>query len=326
MVQKERGMKRLQAIPQLRRLLFLGAHSQQLVAEYLAFLTARHYSPKTMQATVGVIKTFCVLLPAARQAQVYQDLTQVIPDDIDAWLDAAHHQGLAPSTLNNILNALHRFFAFLHEQGSLARQPINRRRHQVVVPQTLPKPMAEAHLGRLFTVIDALRDRTMFLLMLRCGLRVGEVSVLTWPAIQVDTNSIRIDNSKGQVDRVVYYSPDVAAVLRQWRHTQPSAATYVFLSSLKPGTPLSIRTIQRLMAKYLREARISEPYSPHCLRHTFATQLLNAGAPLEVVKELMGHRSIGMTLRYTQLYETTKRTQYDQAMARIEKRQAMFDR
>jgi len=75
------------------------------------------------------------------------------------------------------------------------------------------------------------------------------------------------------------------------------------------------------MKKYLRLAGIQSNYSAHCLRHTFATQLLNAGVSLEVLKELMGHRSIQMTLRYTKLYEATKRQQYDQAMARIENRQ-----
>jgi integrase/recombinase XerD len=325
-VQKENGMNRLHSIPHLRRLPFLRARNQRLVAQYLAFLTARHYSPKTIQSTVGLLKTFCVLLPAARQSRVYRDFTQVTPDDIDAWLEAAHHHGLAPSTLNNILNVLHRFFAFLQEQGYLARLPINRRRHQVLVPHTLPKPMADTDLIRLFKVIDMLRDRTMFLLMLRGGLRVGEVSALTWPAIDCHARSIRIDNSKGQVDRVVYYSPDVEEVLGRWRRTQSSEATYVFLSPLKPGTPLSVRTIQRVMARYLRQAHITKPYSPHALRHTFATQLLNAGAPLEVVKEVMGHRSIGMTLRYTQRYEPTKRAQYYQAMERIEPRQAICDR
>ena len=80
------------------------------------------------------------------------------------------------------------------------------------------------------------------------------------------------------------------------------------------------------MAHYLREAQIPTAYSPHSLRHTFATTLLNAGASLEVVKELMGHRSIAMTLRYTQLYEATKRHQYDQAMAHVTKRQALDGR
>jgi site-specific recombinase XerD len=289
--------------PDLRRLQFLGQPSREVVAHYLTMLKARHYASKTIQATIGTLKTFCVRLPPAYQPRICWDITQTTADDIDVWLDMAHHHGLAPSTINTILNALQRFFAFLQEQGQLTHQPINRRRHPVLVPQTLPKPMAEADLRHFFQVIDALHDRTMFLLMLRCGLRGGEVSTLTWSAIDREARSIRIDNGKGQVDRVVYYSPDV-----------------------EPGTPLSVRTIQRLMARDLTEAHIAVSYSPHALRHTFATHLLNAGAPLEVVKELMGHRSISMTLRYTQLYEATKRRQDDQAMAQIEQRSALMAR
>ena len=86
------------------------------------------------------------------------------------------------------------------------------------------------------------------------------------------------------------------------------------------------RQIQNCMTRYLRLAGITKPYSPHSLRHTFATQLLNAGASLEVVKELMGHRSLDVTLRYTQLYDRTKRTQYDQAMAQVAKRQELQGR
>jgi site-specific recombinase XerD len=78
-----------------------------------------------------------------------------------------------------------------------------------------------------------------------------------------------------------------------------------------------------LMDQYLAAAGLTHHYSPHCLRHTFATHLLNAGVPLEILKELMGHHSISLTLRYTQLYDATKKQQYDQAMAQVTPRPAL---
>jgi len=81
--------------------------------------------------------------------------------------------------------------------------------------------------------------------------------------------------------------------------------------------------INRLMDQYLAAAGLATHYSPHCLRHTFATHLLNAGVPLEILKELLGHHSLQQTLRYAQLYETTKRQQYDLAMATITQRPAL---
>ena len=166
-------------------------------------------------------------------------------------------------------------------------------------------------------------DRALFLVMLRCGLRVGEATTLPWSAIDWPQGTIRVNNSKGRVDRVVYVSPDLAKVLRQWRRTQWPPMPVLFPSPSRPGEPVSVRSIQRVMARYLKAAGLRKAYSPHTLRHTFATQLLNAGTALAVVKELMGHRSISMTLRYTQVYDTTKRSQYTQAMAQIEPRQAL---
>jgi site-specific recombinase XerD len=319
-------MDRLHHLPQLRRLYGLSQHNQELVTAYLKHLQARHYAPTTLQTTIDGLNSFCRLVPAGRQPHLSQDLASTTADDIEAWLYAAHQAGRAPSTINTLLKCLHRFFAFLQDHGWITQQPVIWHRHQVLVPHTLPKPIPENDLLCLFRVIDRLRDRTMFLLMLRCGLRVGEVITLTWSAINVEAGSIRINQGKGQVDRVVYYSTDVAHALRHWRRCQPSEATYLFPSARKPGLPLGVRAIQHCMARYLHAAGITKPYSPHSLRHTLATQLLNAGAPLEVVKELMGHQSLSMTLRYTQLYETTKRQQYDQAMERIEKRQAGLTR
>jgi integrase/recombinase XerD len=300
-----------------------SAANQGLIADYLAYLRARHYAPSVLEGTIRALKSFAVLMPAARQGRLYQDLTQTTPTDIDAWIEASCRGKLAPGTIATRLRVAQGFFSFLRDQGLIAQSPIRHPRHHILVPQDLPRPMGEDEVIAFFRVIDALRDRTMFLLMLRCGLRVGEVSGLPWSAIHFAQGTLRIDNSKGYVDRVVYLSPDVTKALRQWQRLQTMVTPYVFPSRMtrKGGLPLSARQIRNCMTRYLKLAGISKAYSPHSLRHTFATQLLNAGASLEVVKELMGHRSLDVTLRYTQLYDRTKRAQYDQAMAPVEKRQ-----
>lgn len=278
---------------------------------------------KTLQTTLGALVTFYRVLPPARRPRLWQDVTRLTPADVDAWLQSAQRHGLAPSTIHAMLSVVRRFCTFLREQTLLTHNPIHPRRHEVLVPQVLPRPMAEDDLIRFFQVIDALRDRTIFLLMLRCGLRVGEVTRLGWSAIDWTQGTIRVNNSKGRVDRVVYFSPDLAQVLRQWRRTQWPPLPLMFPRAHRPGTPVSVRAIQHAMARYLKAAGITRRYSPHTLRHTFATQLLNAGTSLQVLKELMGHHSITLTLRYAQVYETTKRTQYAKAMAQIEPRQAL---
>jgi integrase/recombinase XerD len=315
----------LQEFPQLSRLPLFSAQNQGLVADYLAHLRARHYAPAMQEATIRALRSFAVLMPAARQTTLYQDLAQTTPVDIDAWIEASFHYQLAPGTVATRLRVVQGFFAFLRDQGYVPQSPIRLPRHYILVPQALPRPMAEDEVIAFFRVIDALRDRTMFLLMLRCGLRVGEVSRLPWSAIDLAQGTIRIENSKGHVDRVVYLSPDVAKALRQWHRLQTAEARYVFPSRLtrKGGTPLSARQIRNRMTRYLTLAGITKAYSPHSLRHTFATQLLNAGASIEVVKELMGHHSLDVTLRYTQLYDRTKRAQYDQAMAQVEQQQGL---
>ncbi len=154
--------------------------------------------------------------------------------------------------------------------------------------------MAENDLTAFFKVIDSVRDRLIFLLMLRCGLRVSEVGALTWDAIDFNDGTARINNGKGQVDRIVYFSSDVEQALKTWR-AYKETGKYLFPSRIRKGTPLERSRINVLMNEYLEMANIAKHYSPHCLRHTFATELLNAGVPLEVLKELMGHRSIHIT-------------------------------
>ena len=327
-------MQRLQpthplgACPQLRRAHFLSPQNQAWVASYLAHLRARHYAVATQDHALRALKCFAVLMPAGRQAILYQDLTQTTPADIDAWIAAAFQQGLAPGTIVTYRRGLQGFFVFLCDHGVLAQSPIQLPRHQILVPTRLPRPMAEAEIVVFFRVIDALEDRTMFLLMLRCGLRVSEVSHVRWAAIDLGQGTLRVNNSKGPLDRGVSLSPDVATALWQWHGLPAATADYGFPSPMtrQGGLPLGARQIRNRMTRYLQLAGITKRYSPHALRHTFATQLLNAGASLEVVKELMGHRSLQMTLRYTRLYDRTKRAQYDHAMAQVEQQQGLHRR
>src|SRR5262245_31084071 len=150
LLQKERGMQRLQsprplgAFPQLHRLYFFSSHNQALVAAYLAHLRARHYASSTQDNALRALKCFAVLMPAARQATLYQDLTQTTPTDIDAWITAAGQQGLAPGTIVTCRDGMQGFFTFLREQGVLTQSPIQLPRHQILVPTRLPHPMAEA--------------------------------------------------------------------------------------------------------------------------------------------------------------------------------------
>jgi len=200
-MEKEKGMEErqatptLQEFPQLQRLAMFSPANHGLIADYLAHLRARHYAPSVQEGTIRALKSFASLLPEARQATLYADLTQTTPTDIDSWIEASFHHHLAPSTVATRLRVVQGFFGFLCDQGYVVQSPIRHPRHHILVPQDLPRPMAEDEVVAFFRVIDALRDRTMFLLMLRCGLRVGEVSSLPWSAIDLAQGTVRIDNS-----------------------------------------------------------------------------------------------------------------------------------
>src|SRR6266446_5122003 len=138
--------------------------------------------------------------------------------DITDFITAAQSAGLAPTTINTKLSILTSFFEHLREEGQMTHQPVLRRRHRLLTPTVLPKPIPDTDLIAFFQVIDSVRDRLIFLLMLRCGLRVSEVCALAWDAIDLSAGTVRITRGKGQVDRIVYFSPDVTQALQVWRN------------------------------------------------------------------------------------------------------------
>jgi integrase/recombinase XerD len=315
-------MQRLLEARLASKLVFLGPFSRDQLHRYLRALMARHYATGTIEAVITCLKRFLRHQPPLRQSALSDNLAAATAPDITDFVRLAQAAGLAASTINLSLSVLSEFFDFLRDEGLILVQPVVKRRHRLLAPSTLPKPMSESDLVSFFKAIDAIRDRLLFLLMLRCGLRVSEACSLTWDACDLSAGTIRVDDGKGQVDRVVYLSPDVERELKLWC-ARSTASPYLFPSRKRKGLPLNRGVVNCMMSQYLRSAGVARKYSPHCLRHTFATQLLNAGVTLEVLKELMGHRSIQNTLKYTQLYEATKRQQYDEAMTKVERRQAV---
>jgi integrase/recombinase XerC len=288
---------------------------------YLCMIEARAYTPDTLRAFATTLKFFVSGLPDGRRALLAGDLTLAAPRDIDSFIEAERARGLSPVTINLRVSQLREFFHFLIEEGVMARHPVSRRRHHLAVPQTLPRPVPDSDLVRFFKAVDSVRDRLIFLLMLRCGLRVSEACALAWDDVDLPSLSVRVNGGKGDVDRIAYLAPDVEQSLRLWQ-TRRIASPWLFPSRKVAGFHIGRRNVYVMMRNYLSDAGLEGRHSPHSLRHTFATHLLNAGVTLEVLKELMGHCSIRMTLRYTQLYDETKRRQYDQAMERITRRAA----
>ena len=128
-MQRLQPTRPLGAFPQLRRLHFFSPQNQDWVAAYLAHLRARSYAPSTEDNALRALKCFAVLMPAGRQATLYQDLTQTTPTDIDVWIAAAFQQGLAPGTIVTCRRGLQGFFVFLCDRGVLAQSPIQLPRH-----------------------------------------------------------------------------------------------------------------------------------------------------------------------------------------------------
>jgi site-specific recombinase XerD len=177
--------------------------SQRRILQYLDLFASRRYAPATLTAIVKTLVGLLRSLPQERQAMLAENITQTTAQDISTFLSTGLTAGLAPSTLNTKLSILAGFFAYLRDEGVMRQQPVSRR-HRLLTPAVLPKAIPDADLVAFFQVIDSLRDRLLFLLMLRCGLRVSEACALTWDAI--DRQAVFYDLSsrvsKKQCDRL----------------------------------------------------------------------------------------------------------------------------
>ena len=189
----------------------------------------------------------------------------------------------------------------------------------IKVPETLPRAIDPEDVRQLLRVIRTIRDRAIVLMLLRTGMRIGELLDTKVGDVNLGEKRVEIfETRKNRVGRVVYLSNDVRIALQRWLKKRKPDKVYLFYSQQRDM--LSYSTVLAMFYKYLEKAGLADKgYSLHCLRHTFASELLNAGMRLECVQQLLGHSSIEVTRRYARLTDNTRKEEYFRAMAIIEK-------
>jgi len=243
---------------------------------------------------------------------------EVTRKDIAAYVEHEQDRGLKIASVRGKLATVYAFLQFLVD-NKILHPDILYKKIQIKLPKALPKAIPSDDLKQLIAVIDDDRDRALILILLHTGLRIGELlNVKTADIILAERKILLHLGEKNFEGRVVFYSNDADHALRQWLSIRKPDKEYLFYGTTRDS--LSYVQAWRIMHDYLEKATLGHKgYSLHSLRHTFATNMLNAGLPLEVLQQLLGHKCIEMTLRYGRMSNLTRETEYFKAMEKIEK-------
>lgn len=272
---------------------------------YRRALKRKNYSAHTVKSYMNIIDYF--------KRGLTVPLSEVTPKEIGVYTDHLLRKRRTPKTITCHLQTIRLFFDYLmNEEGRKRVNPVTR--ISLRLPKPLPRHLKDDQVRRLFAFITDRRDRAMFMLMLRCGLRVEEVAHLTVDAVEYQRRQIFVSRGKGGKDRVVYMSEDARAALLAYIERRSSKAKGLFLVQKGPlrGGPLSVRGIQKRIEYYARKSSLD--VSCHWLRHTMATQLLNADADLATIQDLLGHGQITTTQRYCRVANIKVQRDYYKAM------------
>jgi integrase/recombinase XerD len=245
-------------------------------------------------------------------------LEEITRADLGAFIEHMQDRGLKASTVRTRLESLKAFIRYQVEKGVISSDVLLRRMI-IKVPDSLPKAMEMEDEAKLLSVIDDIRNRAMILLLLRTGMRIGELLNTKVCDANLLERKIEIwEAQKNRVGRVVYFSDDARDALKAWYQKRDPQKPFVFYGMGRDR--LTYAGARVMFCQYLQKADLSHKgYTLHCLRHTNASSLLNAGIPLECLKELLGHRSVELTRRYARLTNRTREKEYFKAMGKIER-------
>lgn len=291
----------------------LPSADQALVTEWLKAAERRNCQPATLKAYCGALKAFVGSWDGHRPTT----LLQVQRSHIEHFLDHLEARGLNPSTINTLLSGVHRFYCHLMREEQLEASPV-RSHHYLQEPEPLPRALSDEQVHRFLATIEQVLDRAVFLLLVRSGIRLGELVALELQDIDLEPQQLFIrQGHKNRRGRVVYFSADAGQALQRWLQDRCSQQTSKLFHN-PYGRALNHRWVQRHFRTYAQRAELERRLTVHSLRHTFACQLLNAGVDLVTLQELLGHDSIVITQRYARLSNRVRRAEYFQAITQIE--------
>jgi site-specific recombinase XerD len=286
-----------------------------VIIDFRRYLKRRNYSRHTVKNYLSILREFVIWMDVP--------IEQLTSQKMEQYIDYLHGKRMQPASINMYVASIRAFYRFLrHERGIKLPNPF-KPGYRLRVPRPLPRYLQDAQIDRLFHVIKGRRDRAMFMLMLRCGLRVNEVAGVSLADIDLKRRTILVCNAKGGKERIVYLSDDardaLTAYLDQGTSSRMKKVFLVEKGTCK-GQPISVRGIQKRMEYYARKARLTA--CCHQLRHTMATQLLNAEAKIVTIQDLLGHNWISTTQRYCKISNLAVQKDYHHAMQKIVQRSA----
>ena len=281
---------------------------QTALDRFRAYLERRRFSGHSIASYTCDLRLFF--------AEVAVPLAQVSLREVDQFVEHHHHRGRSWATINRRLNALKHFFDFCLDQQWVLGNPV-KPSHFVRRGRPLPKALSREQVQRLFAQIEHPMDRALFLVMLRCGLRVSEVAQLKLEHLDWEQQALQVVQGKGRKDRSVYLSPDAVASVQQCLTQHPGARAqgYVFWNRKRAARPLSVKAIQKKMERYAKAAGIIA--SCHSLRHTFASNLLEHGAEVVAIRDFLGHSQIASSERYAKISSQKVKQEYMRTMQKI---------
>ncbi len=261
--------------------------------------------------------------PEPNLEQIETLLVSASTDDVRRYLQHMRDHNYSKATVARKLATLRSFFKFLNKRGMTGNNPMQAIRTPKL-DKRLPKFMTEEQVNALLntpkdTDLLGARDKAMLEVIYSTGLRVSELVGLNRADVDFNTGILKV-RGKGKKERISPISPTALAAVGKYlglrQHIVSDTEPELPLFINKHGQRLSTRSVRRKLDKYLIEAHLDPDISPHTLRHSFATHMLNHGADLRVVQELLGHQSLSTTQVYTHL--TTKRLQeaYEKAHPR----------